>query len=311
MLELIVLFIISIALLAYSSHTVINSSIKISEHFGVSEMAVGYLLIALSTSLPDFMVSLNAAISHEPGIVLGDVFGSTMANICLVLGAAALIKGIRVQREHMLESAEILLVVSILPLILLSRGVLMRIDGFVLLVIFALYCVFVFKDRFSLKIKAQVSHREWIHAILSFCIGMLIVIVSAKFVIILGVAIANGIGIPEILIGFTFIAFGTTLPELAVDFTAIRRGHSALAVGDVLGSCIINLTLVLGTSAIVTDLASKAEILTVAVSFIVGTSIFLWYLLVKHEGISRAHGLIFVILYIIFLLMVTLASLAA
>jgi len=311
MLELLVLFIISIALLAYASHTVINSSIKISEHFGVSEMAVGYLLIALSTSMPDFMVALNAAIAHDPGIVLGDVFGSTMANICLVLGAAALIKRIRVQREHMLESAEILLAVSILPLILLSRGVLTRIDGLVLLLIFGLYCVFIFRDRFSLKIKAQVSHLEWIHAIIGFFTGMLIVIATSKFVIVLGRSIAQDIDVPDILIGFTFIAFGTTLPELAVDFTAIRRGHTALAVGDILGSCIINLTLVLGTSALVTDLAGPSEVITLAVSFIVGTSIFLWYLLVKHEGISRTHGLIFIVLYIIFLLTVTFASLAA
>lgn len=310
MFELLVLFVVAIGLLVFSSHSVINSSIKISEHFGVSELAVGYLLIAFSTSFPDFMVSINAAAMGDPGIVLGDVLGSTIANICLVLGAAALIRRIRVQREHMLESAEILLVVSILPLILLSRGVLTKVDGLVLLGIFVLYCIFVLKERFTLRIKARVPHREWIKAIIVFSIGMAIVIVSARYVISLGSAMARVIGVPDILIGFTLIAFGTTLPELVVDFAAIRRGHAALAVGDVLGSCITNLTLVLGSSALITDLANDFQMLMVGVSFLVGTNIFLWYLLVKHEGISRTHGLILILIYIVFLMVATFTSLA-
>jgi len=310
MFEFLLLFVVSMALLVYSSHSVINSSIKISEHFGVSELAVGYLLIAFSTSLPDFMVSVNASLMGDPGIVLGDVFGSTIANICLVLGAAALIKRISVQREHMLESAEILLVVSLLPLILLSRGVLNSIEGVILLCIFVLYCVFVFKDRFSLRIRAKVSHREWITSLVYFVAGMIVVVLSARCVIVSGEEIASYLGVPDIIIGFTLIAFGTTLPELAVDFTAIRRGHAALAVGDILGSCIINLTLVLGASALITPLKTSFETVSIAVSFLVGANVFLWYLLVKHGGISRAHGLAFVLVYISFLLIITFSALA-
>lgn len=303
MIEQAIIFVIALAVLAKSSQLVINASIKIAEHFKVAELAVGYLLIAISTSIPDFMVSVTAALTNRGAIALGDVFGSSIANISLVLGVAALLKGgIKIEKTQTLESSELLLLMSIIPLILLSKKTIEPLDGFVLLGLFVLYCFFVLRKRFSLELRATVTASEWKKSLATFFVGIALVIVSAHFVVESAASIARLFNLSEAFIGLSIVAFGTTLPELAIDFTAIRRGHTALAVGDVLGAAAVNLTLVLGTAAIFTPLYGGILLFTTAISYLVGMTVFLWYVLMKHDGISKRQGLILVIAYLLFMM---------
>jgi len=302
MLDTIAIFLISFVALSKSAHWVLNATIRIAKHFNIAEFAAGYLLIAIATSVPDFMVSVTASYFGNGGIAMGDVIGSSIANICLVLGIAAIIHEIKVQRKHTMESAELLLLISIIPLILLSRGTISRIEGLLLILIFLIYCLFVVKERFTLRLSEGVSRIEWTRSVIYLIFGMIIVILSSRFVVNSGEQIARYIGVSDALIGMTIIALGTTLPELAIDFTAIRRGHIALAIGDILGSCVVNLTLVLGAAAIINPLGDGFTMFTTAIAFLLGVNFFLWYVFTKHEGISKTHGLIFVLTYIFFIM---------
>jgi cation:H+ antiporter len=296
-------FIIALLVLIKASKWVIDSSITISEYTGISQLAIGFILIAFSVSAPDLTVSVLATLQGMTPMAIGDILGSSIANICLVLGVVTLMKRIRVERIHTLESSELLLIISIIPAVILSKGIVGPFEGVILLIVFVLYCFFVFKDKFTLNIKDGVTRCEWRNSIVYFIIGIILVITSAHFVVSSAAEIADFLGISQAVIGLTLISFGTTLPELALDFTAIRKGQCALAVGDILGSTVINLTLILGTVLVMSPIGGLFLVsYTIPLAFIIIANTFLFYSLVKREGISHREGLIFIILYIVFIL---------
>jgi cation:H+ antiporter len=193
------------------------------------------------------------------------------------------------------------------PAVVLSKGIVGILEGVILLAVFFMYVFFVFKDRYTMKLKDGVTKRQWQKSILVFIVAMALVIISSKFVVSSAAAIASAIGISEAVIGLTLISFGTTLPELFVDFTAIRRGQTALAIGDILGSTVVNLTLILGSVLLLSPASGViAGSYTVPLAFIIMGSSFLFYSLVKREGIDHKTGLIFILMYIVFI-MVTLS----
>jgi cation:H+ antiporter len=166
-----------------------------------------------------------------------------------------------------------------------------------------MYCFFIFKDKFSMNIKDGISNKEWRRSAIFFIMGMILVVISSNFIVSSASEIAVFFGISEAVIGLTLISFGTTLPELALDFTAIRKGQCALAIGDILGSSVINLTLILGTVLLMSPIGGLVLVgYTIPLAFIIIANSFLFYSMVKHEGISHKQGLIFILLYIIFII---------
>jgi len=304
-------FVIALAALIFASKWVIDSSIAISEYTGISQLAIGFILIAFSVSIPDFMVSVVATTMQKAPMAIGDVLGSSIANICLVLGVVTLLRKVRVERLHTLESAELLLLISIVPAVILSKGVVGPIEGMILLIVFCLYCFFIFRNKFSLNIREGVSKKEWRRSILLFLLGMIIVVASSYYVVGSAAEMAAFFGISEAVIGLTLISFGTTLPELALDFTAIRKGQCALAIGDILGSTVINLTLILGTVLVMSPISGMALMsYTIPLAFIIIANSFLFYSMVKHEGIGHKQGMVFILLYIIFIITMLTTRLA-
>lgn len=299
----ILIFAAAFVILAKASKTVIDSSMVISEYTGISQLSIGFIVIALAVSAPDFMVAMTASVAQKSAIAIGDALGSSIANICLVLGIATLMRRVSVKRKHVLDSAELLLLISLVPALILSRGVVGVYEGMVLLVVFALYCFFIMKNRFTLNIKDGVTKKQWWRALVLFSIGIAATIISAHFVVFSGAEIARMVGMSEAIIGMTIIALGTTLPELALDFTAIRRGQFALAIGDIIGSTMINLTLILGLSLMISPSNIDSTMYTIPLAFIIIANSFLFYSLVKHGGISQKQGLVFILMYILFIML--------
>jgi len=297
------IFIFALFVLIVSSRWTIDSAIAISEYTGISQLAIGFILIAFSVSIPDFSVSILATLNGMTPMAIGDILGSSIANICLVLGIVTLIKRVRVERIHTLESAELLLIISIIPAVILSKGIAGPFEGLILLAVFILYCVFIFKDKFTLEIKDGITKTQWKRAFIYFFLGLSLVITSSHFVISSAVEIANFLGVSYAVIGLTLLSFGTTLPELALDFTAMRKGQSALAIGDILGSTVVNLTLILGSVLLLSPVSGVfLASYTIPLAFIIIANSFLFYSLVKREGINHTEGLIFILLYITFLI---------
>lgn len=302
-----VIFFAALFIMAKASKVVIDSSLIITEYTGLSQLSIGFIIIALAVSLPDFMVVVTASFAQKSALAIGDALGSSIANICLVLGIATLVRRVDVERRHMLDSAELLLLISIVPALILSKGFVGLYEGVILIIVFFIYVFFTLKNRFTLNIKDGVTKKQWRGAFILFFMGIFVTIVSAQFVVSSASEFAQFVGVSEALIGMTLVAFGTTLPELALDFTAIRKGQFSLAIGDILGSTVINLTLILGLSLAISPTNIDSSLYTIPLAFIIAANSFLFYSLVKHGGIGNKEGLIFVLMYIIFI-MLTLTS---
>ena len=298
----IVIFLTAMAVLLVSSKKVIDACIKISEYSGISHLAIGFIVIAIAVSMPDFMVSLIATLNNKPALAIGDALGSSIANICLVLGIVTMIRHVSVERKHTLESAELLLLISLVPAIILSKGIVGAFEGTILLVIFVIYAFFTVKERFDLHIKDGITKKEWYKSSGILFAGLILVIASSHYIVMSASNIARFLGIPEAVIGLTLVSFGTTLPELVIDFTAIRLGHYALAIGDILGSTVVNLTLILGTTLTISPTLVDLSIYTIPLAFVIIANTYLFYSLVKHEGIGYRQGVIFILMYVSFIL---------
>ena len=185
------------------------------------------------------------------------------------------------------------------------RGGVNLFEGLVLLIVFVLYILFVSRQKINLRLEEGIHTIHKVKTIAWFTLGVILLLGSAHFVVSSAVEIATYLNVPQSIIALTMIAFGTTLAELTVDINAIRKGHATLALGDILGSCTVNLTLVLGVGSIINPITINLAIMASAMLFLIGVNIFLTYTLFKYKRISKKLGLLFLIAYIAFILFET------
>lgn len=297
--------ILGLALLALykSSEEVINSSVKLAKFFKISEMAIGFLLIAVATSLPELSVSVMASSSGQTGIAVGNVFGANIADIAWVLGISAILAGyLKPSAKEMKNLIGILFLTSLFSLVMLTNFF-SRFYGIGLLLAFAAYVYFVLKQKISIHENGEgVSGREAVINAFIFCASIAVVIFSSRFVVDYAVLLAQSLNVSKTFIGATVVSIGTTLPELAVNITAIRKKKVGIAFGNILGSCITNMTLVLGAAAAISPISVNLMAFTNLVIFSLLVNIILWYILNQYGRITKKEGLVLVLLYIIFVI---------
>jgi cation:H+ antiporter len=304
------LLILALIVLAKSSQYVVSSALDLARFFRLSELAVGFLLLAVATSLPEFAVGVIAGLANEPGISVGNVFGSNLADIGLILGFAILFAGklvVDTRESHNL--IRILFVTSAVPLLMLVGGDVRFLAGVVLLAMFAGFAYFVLKERVSLKGAKQIVHPVSArHAVLQafvFVAGLAVLMVSADFSVDLAVNLATLSGLSRQFVGATAVAIGTSIPELAVTIEAVRRRKAAVAWGNAMGSTIVNLTLVLGITLVLTRAAVNLFAFLTLVSFALLVNLALWYFLSESRRLGRREGVVLIAIYLLYLLVAT------
>ncbi|MFH0836117.1 MAG: hypothetical protein V1834_03070 [Candidatus Micrarchaeota archaeon] len=307
-LQPIVILLLSLVVLSKSSHYILDSSIKLAKFFRVSAMAIGFILISIATSLPELMVSLLAAIQGTPGLSIGNVLGANIADVTLVLGLAALAAS--TSKEHALlvktrgelvSLIKILLVASVLPLLLLVESI-SSYAGLFLLGVFAAYSFFIFKEGVSASQKDSVTARDAVYAGMTFGASAVVLLLSAHFVVSSAVSLSEAFGLAPAVIGATIIALGTTLPEAVVSVAAARRGEHGIAFGTVLGSCVVNLSLILGLSSLITTAVVNLSVFADLVVFALFSNLVLWVLLLYRKKLGFPEGVALLGVYVLFLL---------
>jgi len=312
------IILISLVILNQASHLTITNAVKVSVITQLGKTAVGFSLLAFSTSLPELSVAFVAAFTGEAAISVGNVLGSNIVNVCLVVGLAALIISLR----HRSPSVSVippfakeelgslhfgLFVSSVIPLSLVYIVEATWLVGLILILIFVFYTYKLSKIRIPPQ-EGSVSEDEKkkLKRYTSFTfLGVVGVILSAYFLVESAVAVAEFAGIPRTLIGATVIAFGTSLPELTLDLKAFLKGHSALAFGDIIGSSFVNITLILGITLFVPALFGSSLTMNMLVFqdlviFSLIANLFFWYFL-SMGRLSWKEGAIFLFLYLLFL----------
>jgi len=298
------ILVVSLVVLAFSSHYTIKAIEKIIELTGLSEMSAGFILLATFTSVPEIIVALFAVLQGEAGISIGDILGSNVFNIGAVLGILGIFGYLKTCCTTLLtELTDILFITSLIPLLLVIFKVASPVVGIVLLATFAANTYFMAKKRTptveSNGLEVVAEGRDKIEVIVMLLVTLAGVIVAARLVVSSGVTIAALLGAPPILLGAKVIAIGTSLPELSTDFTAVRKGRVHLAIGGIIGSNLTNLTLVLGLVLLVAPFAVDMIIFTEILPFILITTVIFWRFLTR-GGISKIGGVILLVAYLLF-----------
>jgi len=305
------ILLVFLIILNKASHLTITNAVKVSEITGLGKATVGFILIAFSTSLPELSVSVFSALIGEMGISIGNVLGSNIVNVCLIVGFAALFVALKSSESlSMIPSfakAELeslyfgLFIASIIPLSLMYLAYASRFVGLILIVVFVVYTYQLSRIRIPSNERVFEGERQKLrrYEYLTFA-GVMGVILSSYFIVEYASNIAEIIGVPKTLLGATIIAFGTSLPEFSTSIKAIAEGHSALAFGNIVGSCFINITLILGVSLIASPLRVNMIVFSDLVIFSLMANLFLWYFLTIGK-ISWREGAILLFIYLLFL----------
>lgn len=302
----------ALAVLAKASDVAINNSVKVADITGFGRTTIGFILVAFSTSLPELLVAVFAAIRQEAvGVAVGNVLGSNIVNICLILGICFLLVTLKcpkysclypsMAREEVRSLYFGLFVSSIIPLSLLYLKEASRFIGVILLTVFVVYLYQMsrirnVKEEGSLGPERQRLRR---YAFITLA-GIAVVVATSYFIVDSASYVAKSVGIPPVIIGATIIAFGTSVPELATSIAATRKGHLDLALGNIVGSCFINITCILGVTLVSSPLNVNMTAFSELAIFSLITNLFLWYFL-SNEKLTWREGAVLLFIYTLFL----------
>lgn len=295
-------------LLIKGADYLVNGSSSLARKLGVPALVVGLTVVAFGTSAPELFVSVLAAMKGSTDIAIGNVLGSNIANILVILGIAALVTPLKLQSSTVWKEIPFSLLAAVLVLVLgadvfldgASTGVLSRIDGLVMMAFFLVFLVYTFGIRETgEQPKSKIEQMALWKSIVWILGGLVALVLGGQFVVTGATAIAFALGVSENLIGLTIVAVGTSLPELVSSFVAARKGHTDIAIGNVVGSNIFNIFLVLGASSIISPLPFNA--MNVMDGFAVVTATLLMFFLLfvgRRHTLYRMEGAIFLLMYV-------------
>jgi len=318
-----VYLIAGLVLLVAGAEVLVRGAAKLAAQFGISPLVIGLTVVAFGTSAPETAVSVQASLNGSGDIAIGNVVGSNIANVLLILGTTALVAPLVVSRQLIRLDVPIMIGASLVTFGLAWDGQLSRIDGAILFSAVVIYTLFLvissrrenaagaddeFAKEFGLDEPAK-PHAGLINAGLVLG-GLVLLVVGSNFLVEGAVALARALGLSELVIGLTVIAIGTSLPELATSIMAAFRGERDIAVGNIVGSNIFNLLCVLGLASLVSPQAIGVSSNALAFDFPVMIAVAVACLPIFFAGycIKRWEGALFLAYYVAYTLYLVLAS---
>ncbi len=262
--------IVGLLILVWSADRFVDGSVAIAAHYSVPPLLIGMIIIGFGTSAPEMMVSAIAASNGNPGLALGNAYGSNIANIGLILGMTAMVCPIAVQSVVVKKEIPLLVGITGISALLLLDGQLARLDAYILLGVFvALMAWSVFEGMRNRDDALGQEMQETIEgqnarpakAMMWIVIGLALLIGSSRLLVWGAVEIASELGVSDLVIGLTIVAVGTSLPEFAASMSAARKGQSDLALGNILGSNLFNTLAVVGIAGLINPFSVPTEIL--------------------------------------------------
>lgn len=285
-------------LLAAGAEALVRGSSALALRLGVTPLVVGLTVVAFGTGSPELFVSVEAAYRGDSGIALGNVVGSNIGNVALILGLAALARPMKVRSELIRREAPLMIGVTLLLCALLYDGTLSRVDGLVLVIGSVAYTAFAYlaarRDRSKVVAEefedalAQPKRAAWVDAVL-VVVGFALLLFGARLLVGGATTIAESFGISQVVIGLTVIAVGTSLPELATSVVAAAKGEADVAFGNVIGSNILNILLILGVAALISPVEAQG-LRTLDLIVLVGSAVLLLPLMRRGWVLNRWEG---------------------
>ncbi len=308
--------ILGLILILGGANFLTDGASALAKKWGMSDFTVGLTVVAFGTSAPELCISVISAISGNTGLALGNVVGSNIFNICMIIGITALIYPIKVEKSVLNNDIPFVVLSSVLILALGCKSILdpgtsnivTRVDGIILLIFFLIFLRYTFgssapeHNAEQLNVQSEKpKQKTWLLWVMT--LGGLAALLFGGDKFVDGASnLALGLGISESIVGLTIVSMGTSFPELATSIVAARKGKSDLAVGNVIGSNLFNIFFVLGCSAVITPIPF-GNIGLIDTSTLLLASILFWFFgwKIKHRTITRPEGAVLVLLYAAYL----------
>ena len=294
-------FIISCILLVKSSEFAVKSISSIARILKIGQFLISFVIVAFVTSLPETSVAIVSAINKMPEIGYGALIGSNIADLSLILGMLALVgRKINLKYRHILHES-LFLVLILMPMIVAYDGVISNKDGIILITACILFLLHILKKRNTLReIIHHYKEKTLLQNIFLFILSMLVLFASANYIIKFTKALSIDLSIPTILIALVLIAIGTCLPELFFALSSIRLHHANLGLGDIIGTVIIDATLMLGITALIHPIILDPITVLVTGAFTILITAMVLSIIEYKKALTQREGFLFIFFYIIF-----------
>ena len=300
-----VLTVVGLAMLCFGGNWLVSGGVAIARKFRISNLVIGMTIVAYGTSTPELAASIAAAGEHS-AIILGNIIGSNIANVGMVIGVAAILVPLAIHKSVLRKEIPIMLGVSVLLILISIDGELSNYDGMLLLVGLGVFGVYTFKDAMKRREDKkddiqQGSNNVYLKSVGLIGLGIGLLYVGAFLTVENAVVLAKEFGLSEKIIGLTVIAIGTSLPELITSIIAIRKGHSDIGIGNIIGSNIYNILMIMGVGAALGGVMISDDVyVDYAIMILFSISLLIG---LKTGVINRAMGVCLAIGYVAYLVL--------
>lgn len=297
----IVLLVVGFVMLIKGADWFVDGAAGIAARFGIPQLVIGLTIVAMGTSAPEAAVSITAAKLGNAGITIGNIVGSNILNILLILGVTAVITTVAVQKSTVRWEMPFMHVITIVLAVLgFSGGEIVLWEGIVLWALFLVYLGYLFKMAKNGSNEEEDKEMQplW-KQLLMLVVGIVLIVYGSDLTVDNATIIAETLGMDDRLIGLTIVAFGTSLPELVTSVTAAKKGNADIAIGNIVGSNIFNILFVVGTTALITPVAfAKGFLIDSAIALAAG--LILWFGVMKDQRLKRPVGIIMLAGYAVY-----------
>ena len=318
----IALLIFGFVILIKGADWLVSGASSVASNFKVSKQLIGLTIVAFGTGAPELAVSISSLFSNNTDMLLGNVMGSNIINILLLIGVAALIHPIKVNKNTISKELPLLLLISTALVVLfldtsitgaitntISRG-----DAIICILFFAIFLYYIIgltkKNRKDKKAVEKPKYKLGKSFLFVF-LGLAGVVAGSQFVVNSASFIASAVGISDRVIALTVVAFGTSLPELVTTVTAAKRGENELLVGNIIGSNIFNICIVLGIPVVIFGTITPESFQAIDIIMLIGSTALLWLVSRKGSPITRREGLLMLVVFALYYAYIAYGTLAA
>ena len=299
----VVLLVVGFVMLIKGADWFVEGASKIADRFGIPQLVIGLTIVAMGTSAPEAAVSIASALKGSAEITIGNVLGSNILNVLIILGLTAVVRAIAVQKSTIKYEIPFTILVTVLMGVLgLTDGVISRGEGVILWACFLVYMVYLLimakkGQNTDGEVKKEEKKDPMWKLILLVIIGVVLIVFGSDVSVDAATALAKIFGMSERLIGLTIVALGTSLPELVTSVTAAIKGKADIAVGNIVGSNIFNILFVVGTTALITPVAYSASFMVDTVTAI-AAMVLLFICVLPKKKLGRLAGMIMLVSYV-------------
>lgn len=302
------LLLVSLVVLYFGAEGLVSGASSLAKRLGVSPLVIGLTIVSIGTSMPELVVSVKAALNGQGALSIGNVLGSNFFNIGIILGLSALVYPLAVKRQLLKFDVPVMILAAVLFLFFFLDSRISRIEALLFVLFFVSYIGYLF---ISSRKKGEAApddeeepirlNKHWVIDLLFIGVGLVGLVYGSDLLVANSVIIAGRLGMSEAMIGLTIVAAGTSMPELATSVVAAIKKRSDIAIGNVVGSNIFNILLILGVTGVIKPI-SAPDINYVDSLFVIGISILLWVFMRMGSRISRWQGAAFILFYLIYFL---------